>query len=87
MVKFNFIRDNRNEFGKHTEKDKLVQKHLQQIKSILEQRKETRSEDNSGVDKTNPLSSKEKKDDIANATPFTSNKIVPIVLEENEINR
>lgn len=64
-----------------------MQKHLQKIKSILEQKDETRSEDNSEVDKIVPSALREKKDDIANATSFTSRKIVPIVLEENEINR
>ena len=64
-----------------------MQKHLQKIKSILEQKDETRSEDNSEGNKIVPSVLKDKKDDIANATPFTSHKIVPIVLEENEINR
>ena len=62
-----------------------MQKHLQKIKSILEEKDETRIEDNSEGDKIVP--SAQKKDDRANASPFTSNKIVPIVLEENEINR
>ena len=64
-----------------------MQKHLQKITSILEQKDETRIEDSSEGHRIVPSALKEKKDDIANTTLFTSNKTVPIVLEENEINR
>ena len=60
---------------------------LLQIKSILEQKDQMEFKENHQENNKIQSSTTIKKRNQADITPFTQRKIVPIVLEENEINR
>ena len=60
---------------------------LLQIKSILEQKDQMEFKENHQENNKIQSSTTIKKRNQADITQFTQRKIVPIVLEENEINR
>ena len=64
-----------------------IKKNLLQIKSILEQEDQMECKENHQDNIKIQSSTIVKKSNQADITPFTVRKIVPIVLEENEINR
>ena len=64
-----------------------IKENLLQIKSILEQKDQMECKENHQDNIKIQSSTIVKKNNQADITPFTVRKIVPIVLEENEINR
>ena len=64
-----------------------IKENLLQIKSILEQEDQMECKENHQDNNKIQSSTIVKKSNQADITPFTVRKIVPIVLEENEINR
>ena len=68
-------------------KEKIIKDYLQNIKSILEEDDQLNCGNEIEENRKNKRDPSEKKENNVNTTPFTSQKVVPIVLEENELKR